>query len=410
MIALALAAAIGLALGLLGGGGSVLTVPVLVSVVGIAPGQAIATSLLIVGVASATGALAHARRGRVDLRVGLAFGLTGMVGAFAGGSVARLVPGALLLALFALLMLATGVAMLRRPAAIEPAAARPRAPSTIAVIGATVGFVTGLVGAGGGFVIVPSLVLFAGLPMAQAVGTSLLVISMSALAGFVGHLGHVSLDLAKTLPFAGVVVVGSLLGTMLASRVPQAALRRAFAWLVIALAVYLVAGRIAPAAHASAIYRALLVERWPFWAGGLGIGAFAVAFLWFDNRLLGVSTGCAELCRLRREPALLGSWRVAFLAGILGGGFVAGRFAGVSPSLAMGGFDVLFASIPAAGRLAILAAGGVLIGFGARRAGGCTSGHAIVGVAQGTRSSLIATASFLVAGFLTTQLIHGVLS
>ena len=412
-LALVLAAGIGLALGLLGGGGSILTVPVLVSVLGMPPGQAIATSLLVVGVASAGGAIAHARRGRVHLRTGLAFGLAGMVGAFGGGATARFVPGGVLLALFALLMLVTGVAMLRgrrQDGDAAAAAPRPVAWLRVAAIGAAVGFVTGLIGAGGGFVIVPALVLFAGLPMAEAVGTSLLVVAMSALAGFAGHLGHVDLDLALTIPFTGVVVVGSLIGTALAGRVPQAAMRRVFAWFVLAVGVFLVGGRLASSAQASGLYRAVLVERWPFWVAGPAIGAFVVGFLWLDNHLLGVSTGCAELCQLRRVPAVRGSWRLAFLAGILGGGFVAGRLAGHPATLSLGGFDALFAAVPTVGRLALLAGGGVLIGFGARRAGGCTSGHAIVGVAQGARSSLVATASFLVAGFVTTQLLYGILT
>jgi uncharacterized membrane protein YedE/YeeE len=175
--------------------------------------------------------------------------------------------------------------------------------------------------------------------------------------------------------------------------------------LALPVGLALLVGQFVPALSAHAVYAALLVDRWPWWLGGLAIGSVVLAFLWFDNKMLGVSTGCAEVCQLHARPELRGSWRLRFLAGIVLGGFVAGRLAGAPMTLAVGRLDAL---VPASWPL--LLAGGLLVGYGARLAGGCTSGHSIVGVAQGARSSLVATAAFLVAGFVATQILYGVLS
>jgi uncharacterized membrane protein YfcA len=408
-LALPLALVIGLTLGLLGGGGSILTVPILVLLLQVAPKDAIAMSLLVVGVTSLAATFAHARAGRVLWRTGAMFGAAGMAGAFLGGALARFIPAAVLLAGFAAMMLATAVAMLRRPSGTT-LEARELGIAHVLGLGAVVGLATGLVGAGGGFVIVPALVLVARVPMKVAVGTSLLVIAMNSFAGFAGHLSHAHLDWGLTALITLVAVVGSLAGSRLASRVPQAALRRGFAWFVLAMATVMIASQLPASLRASAVYQALFVTRWPFWMGGLAIGGFVLAFLWLDNKLLGVSTGCAELCQVRSRPALRGSWRLPFLGGIVLGGFLAARLAGLAPTAAIGRLDGLLAGAPPLARLVLLAGAGVLIGYGARLANGCTSGHAIVGVAQGARSSLIATAAFLVAGFVTTQTLYGVLS
>jgi uncharacterized membrane protein YfcA/uncharacterized membrane protein YedE/YeeE len=420
-LALPLSLVIGLTLGLLGGGGSILTVPILVYVLHVAPKDAIAMSLLVVGVTSVAATIAHARAGRVLWRTGVMFGAAGMAGAFVGGAAARFVPAALLLGGFAAMMLATAVAMLRGrrvgataedTAVDEPTAKSVRELGLVRVLGlgAIVGLATGLVGAGGGFVIVPALVLVARVPMKVAVGTSLLVIAMNSFAGFAGHLSHAHLDWGLTGLVAAVAVVGSLVGSRLAARVPQAALRRGFAWFVLAMATVMIASQLPASVRTSTLYQALFVTRWPFWVGGLAIGGFVLAFLWLDNKLLGVSTGCAELCQVRSRPELRGSWRLAFIGGIVLGGFLAGRLAGVVPTVAIGRLDGLLGGVAPLARLGLLGGAGVLIGYGARLANGCTSGHAIVGVAQGARSSLIATAAFMVAGFATTQILYGVLS
>ena len=191
MIALTvgLAVFVGIALGLLGGGGSILTVPLLAYVAGMDAKQAIATSLLVVGVTSAVGAISHARAGRVQWRTGLIFGGAGMAGAYLGGILARFIPGTVLLIGFALMMIATAIAMLRGRKTVAAGDTTHRMPvPKIVAEGLVVGLVTGLVGAGGGFLVVPALALLGGLPMPIAVGTSLIVIAMKSFAGLGGYL------------------------------------------------------------------------------------------------------------------------------------------------------------------------------------------------------------------------------
>jgi uncharacterized protein len=235
-LVLVLAVFVGLSLGLLGGGGSILTVPLLVYVAGMDAKEAIATSLVVVGVTSAVAVVAHARRGRVQWRTGLLFGVAGMAGAYAGGRLGGHLPGTLLLGLFALMMLATSVAMLRGRPGVEPSSHRPQV-RRILLDGAVVGLVTGLVGAGGGFLVVPALVLLGGVPMHIAVGTSLVVIAMKSAAGAAGYLATVQLDWSLTAAVTAAAVVGSLAGGRLAGRVPADALRRAFGWFVLAMGV-----------------------------------------------------------------------------------------------------------------------------------------------------------------------------
>ena len=238
-LALALAALIGLSLGLLGGGGSILTVPVLVYVLGVAAKPAIAMSLPVVGVTSLVGAALHWRLGNVRVPTALTFGALAMVGAFAGAKLSVFLSGAAQLALLAVVMLAAAGAMLRGggPQAGNTTATPPRLALLIPVA-LGVGVLTGLVGIGGGFLVVPALVLLAGLPMKQAVGTSLLVIAMNSASGFAGYLGTVDLDWRFLAWFTTVAVIGALAGTALVSRVPQAALKRAFAVFLLAAGVF----------------------------------------------------------------------------------------------------------------------------------------------------------------------------
>ncbi len=192
VLGFALSLLVGLSLGFFGGGGSILTVPLLVYVFGLDPKEAIASSLLIVGVASSTGVLTHTRAGRVDLRTALVFGGAGMAGAYAGGRASAFVHGTLLLLLFASMMLLTAMAMWRgRREGLPGETPHEHAPIRLLAQGFAVGRFTGLVGAGGGFLIVPALVLWAGLPMTRAVGTSLAIIVLNTAAGFVGYASHV---------------------------------------------------------------------------------------------------------------------------------------------------------------------------------------------------------------------------
>ena len=230
-----LAAFIGLSLGLLGGGGSILTVPIFVYVLGFGAKEAIAMSLAVVGATSLFGALSHWRAGNVNLRVALIFGVVAMAGTYLGARLAVYFSGAAQLTLFAVVMLVAAVFMFRKgkPDAGETVAGGAQVkdmPIALIVIeGVAVGVLTGLVGVGGGFLIVPALVLLGGLPMKQAVGTSLLVIAMKSAAGFYGYLGQVEVQWAFMGVFTAVAIVGIVAGTYLVRFVSQAQLKRAFA-------------------------------------------------------------------------------------------------------------------------------------------------------------------------------------
>lgn len=244
-LAIGLAVFVGIALGLLGGGGSILTVPLLAYVAGMDAKQAIATSLLVVGVTSAIGAVSHARAGRVQWRTGLIFGAAGMAGAYAGGLLARFIPGTVLLIGFALMMIATAVAMLRGRKNVQQAHDSQRLPvPKILAEGAAVGLVTGLVGAGGGFLVVPALALLGGLPMPVAVGTSLIVIAMKSFAGLGGYLSSVQIDWSVALAVTAAAVVGALIGARLTAMVNPDALRKAFGWFVLAMSSVILAQEI----------------------------------------------------------------------------------------------------------------------------------------------------------------------
>jgi uncharacterized membrane protein YfcA len=250
MVALtvALAVLVGVTLGLLGGGGSILTVPLLAYVAGMDAKEAIATSLLVVGVTSAVGAISHARAGRVQWRTGILFGLAGMVGAYGGGLLSRFIPGTVLLLGFAVMMIATAIAMLRgrknKAAAGEGDAAMP--VGKILLDGVVVGLVTGLVGAGGGFLVVPALALLGGLPMPIAVGTSLIVIAMKSFAGLGGYLSTVQIDWRLAAMVTGAAVVGSLIGGRLTSLVDPDTLRKCFGWFVLIMSSVILAQEIHP--------------------------------------------------------------------------------------------------------------------------------------------------------------------
>ncbi|MFE1381735.1 sulfite exporter TauE/SafE family protein [Streptomyces sp. NPDC058740] len=273
MTALVVAASllVGLSLGVLGGGGSILTVPLLVNLAGQDTKEAIATSLFVVGVTSLAALVPHARAGRVRWKAGLLFGVFSMAGAYGGGRIAAHVPDTALLVAFALMMLATAVAMLRGPRREgEPQARRPqgRLPlRRIAVEGLGVGAVTGLVGSGGGFLVVPALALLGGLPMGLAVGTSLLVIAMNSFAGLAGHLPGAHIDWRLALLVTAVAVAGSVLGGRLSGRIPQGVLRRAFGWFVVVMGVFVLVRQLGAGmgAHPAA------------WGALGGLGALLVA-------------------------------------------------------------------------------------------------------------------------------------
>jgi uncharacterized protein len=249
---LLLSAMIGLLLGMLGGGGSLLAVPVLVFVTKLSPATAVGTSLAIVGTTSLIASYAHYRAGRVKLDVSLLFGLSGALTAFLGAKLTRLVSGPVILYSFAALTLVIGVGMLfgfGRTPSVEAETPPGRSRPTAAILaGAGVGLVTGFLGVGGGFLVVPALIAFAGLGMREAVGTSLVVIAINGAAGFVGHLGGGGLDVGLIARLTGAAVAGALVGERVARKVSTAGLRRGFGLLVLAAGVTVaVAGSSKPA-------------------------------------------------------------------------------------------------------------------------------------------------------------------
>lgn len=234
---------IGLSLGLLGSGGSILTVPVLVYLLGEHPKQAIAESLLIVGGIALLGAIPYALRGLVDWRNVLFFGLPGMAGTYLGAWLSQFVSGQVQLLTFALVMILAAYFM-ARPTPLRPA--HKRQAWKIVLEGTAVGALTGFVGVGGGFLIVPALVLLGGLPMHLAVGTSLLIIALKSFAGFYKYLHllpaqGLSVNFTVAGLFLLVGALGSLLGGRVAVRLPHEALKRGFTLFLVVMGVYIVA-------------------------------------------------------------------------------------------------------------------------------------------------------------------------
>lgn len=250
MLALALPAGllIGLSLGAVGAGGSILTVPVLVFLLGQNAHQATGLSLIIVGAAALVGAAAHRRAGRVRPATGVTFGLVGAAGNYAGSLANRALDPDLLLLGFAALMIVVAVLMLARHSTTTPPPGGGRADHVISVwsvartvAAATgVGLLTGLFGVGGGFVIVPALVLVVGLPTTVAVGTSLLVITINSAVALVPRLaGHtLTIDLPLLALFTAAAVIGVLVGNRVTDRVPARRLTVAFALTVLVVAAY----------------------------------------------------------------------------------------------------------------------------------------------------------------------------
>ncbi len=237
------ALAIGLSLGLLGSGGSIITVPVLVYLVGQPEKIAIAGSLGVVGTIALIGALQNAAKGRIEWRSVAWFGLPGMVGTYAGAWLSGHVSGAVQLTVFALVMLAAAVMMFRRSSYVPPAGSR-RPLAKVVADGLAVGALTGFVGVGGGFLILPALVLLGGLGMHVAIGTSLAIIAINAFTGFFKHLHLLSvqgqsLDWKVLGTIALIGAVGSVVGSQFASRIPQATLRRLFAVFLVAMALFI---------------------------------------------------------------------------------------------------------------------------------------------------------------------------
>lgn len=240
-IGLLLSAAIGLSLGLIGGGGSIITVPALVYVIGVEPHEAVLMSLAVVGMTSAVGAALHYKQGAVKLKAGAIFGASGIIGAYFGSRLTYMLSPAALLLSFAALMLLISAAMLAKKQRGD--AMRGRSLNTLKAMfaGLVVGLLTGFLGVGGGFLVVPALVLFGGLSMKEAIGTSLIVISINCAAGLAGHLSYGALDLRLTTLMVALAATGTLIGVALSHKMSPTILRKGFAVFVIIVAVFLVA-------------------------------------------------------------------------------------------------------------------------------------------------------------------------
>jgi uncharacterized membrane protein YfcA len=242
---------IGITLGLIGGGGSILAVPILVYLFRVHPVTATTYSLFIVGITSATGSYAYIKKGLVNLRTAFVFGLPALAAVFITrlfilpaipdeittiGN-ATLTKGMLLLLLFAVLMIAASVSMIRKNSRLRPHTGEPRT-SLLLLQGAATGVITGLVGAGGGFMIIPALVLFAGISMTEAVGTSLLIITVNSLAGFFTKIpGDISWPLLTGICLFALAGLG--IGIVLAGKINGKRLKPAFGWFVLASGTYI---------------------------------------------------------------------------------------------------------------------------------------------------------------------------
>ncbi|WP_329029351.1 MULTISPECIES: sulfite exporter TauE/SafE family protein [unclassified Streptomyces] len=237
ILALAAGAVVGLALGALGGGGSVLAIPALIYLLGLSPAAATTASLFIVTATSATALYAHARAGHVRWRAGAAFAAAGVVPAAAAGLAATRLPQAVLTAAFAAIAALAAVRMLR------PGPERARGevrPLRAGGAGAGLGAVTGLLGVGGGFLAVPALVTVLAFEMQAAVGTSLLVITVNSLTSLATRSGGAAgMDWAVTAPFTAAAILGAWDGKRLAERVSGGGLQRLFAWVLLAVAAFM---------------------------------------------------------------------------------------------------------------------------------------------------------------------------
>ena len=238
IVGLVLGFPVGIVLGLLGGGGSILAVPIFLYVFRFSMDPAVAMSLAVVGMSAFVGFLGHWRQKSVNLRVGLPFGAVAMVGAFTTARLSNNVPDSLQLILFAAFAFTAAVIMFfdsLRPKVNEDAApgGSPHFTPVLAVEALAVGSLTALIGAGGGFLIVPALVYLAGVPVRQAIGSSLLIITLNSLSAFAGYIGRAPIDWALVGVFTSVAAIGAMIGARLNPYVPQVRIKQAFALLIL---------------------------------------------------------------------------------------------------------------------------------------------------------------------------------
>lgn len=246
---------IGVSLGLIGGGGSILTVPVLVYLFGINPLLSTSYSLFVVGSTSLVGAFNNYRKGLVSMKTAFLFGLSSITTVFLtrkfiipaipkniaeiGGF--TITESIFTMVLFAILMVIASISMIHNGSIKENVINNKKINlAKLLVYGTAIGFVTGLLGAGGGFLLIPTLVLLVKLPMKEAVGTSLLIIALNSLIGFTGDLGHFSMDWKFLLTITAIAVVGIFAGGVLAKKIPGEKLKKGFGWFVLLMGLYII--------------------------------------------------------------------------------------------------------------------------------------------------------------------------
>jgi len=239
LITIIIGALVGTLLGLLGGGGAVLIVPSMVYLLHVDEHVALATALVIVGLNAIVGGAQAYRQGRTHLRTALVFGVSGMLTAYLGARISKLIPGELLLIAFSVLLLVIATFLFRRSNPVNTTAS-PRPVWHIIAVGTGVGFITGTLGVGGGFLIVPAMVLLVGMPMREAVGTSLIVIAINSAASLLGHL-----DTPFDWWLIGALLIGAIPCVTLSGRfgayIPADKLRKAFAVFITIVAIAMIA-------------------------------------------------------------------------------------------------------------------------------------------------------------------------
>ncbi|WP_421658897.1 sulfite exporter TauE/SafE family protein [Leptothermofonsia sp. ETS-13] len=269
VIGYVLAALVGISLGLIGGGGSILATPILIYVMGVPPQSAIAMSLIIVGAVSLVGILPHWRQGNIDFKTAALFAPAAMVGAYLGARIATLpiVTPTFQLISFAVMMLVASFFMIRKSSrsiqSIPEETLKPSSTKSSDHAGSTkssdhagiprwlaipseglgVGALTGFVGIGGGFMVIPALVLLGGMPMKQAVGTSLVIIALKSVTGFAGYLGRVPVDVPLMVTFTIVANIGMILGAYLTRFIEAKQLEKGFGYFTIAVAIFILIKR-----------------------------------------------------------------------------------------------------------------------------------------------------------------------
>lgn len=228
---------IGASLGLLGGGGSILTVPVLVYVLEIATKDAVALSLGIVGITSLIGSLSHLKSGNIETRIIMIFAPAAMVGTYLGTYIAGFLSGQLQLFLFSIIMILASFFMFKDKKELDPSTPHKTNLYLLIFVSSIVGVLTGIVGVGGGFMIVPALVILADTPMKKAVGTSLVIISLNSLIGFMGYIDQVKIDWKFFSIFSSFTILGIIIGSYFVKKISQRKLKKSFAIFLIIMGV-----------------------------------------------------------------------------------------------------------------------------------------------------------------------------